>query len=78
LAAHPRYGKDNPMNDPTAKTTAEWLGIEDAADLLNFRIATWHDFGHTTPPTPDCKTIPPLGWRASTSTRASTTCLPRA
>ena len=53
------------MNDPTAKTTAEWPGIEEAAGHLNFRIAAWHDFGYVTPPTPDSKTIPPLGERSA-------------
>jgi hypothetical protein len=57
--------KDNPMNDPTAKTTAEWPGIAEAADLLNFRIGEWHDFGYATPPAPDCKAIPPLGERSA-------------
>jgi hypothetical protein len=46
------------MNDPTAKTTPEWPGIEETAGLLNFRIAEWHDFGYATPPAPNCKTIP--------------------
>jgi hypothetical protein len=61
LIIHPHYRKDNPMNDPAARTTAEWPGIEEGAGLLNFRIAAWRDFGYTTPPTLDCKTIPPLG-----------------
>jgi hypothetical protein len=70
LVTHPRSRKDNPMNDPTAKTTAEWPGIEETAGLLNFRIAAWHDFGYTTPPTPDCKTIPPLGERSAEAVKA--------
>jgi len=53
------------MNDPKASTTAEWPGIAEAADLLNFRIGEWHDFGYATPPTPTCKTIPPLGERSA-------------
>lgn len=57
-------------DDPTAKTTAEWPGIEDAAGLLNFRIAAWHDFGYVTPPTPDCKTTPPLGERSTEAIKA--------
>jgi hypothetical protein len=65
LVTHLLYRKDNPMNDPTAKTTAEWRGIQEPAGLLNFRIAEWHDFGYTTPPTPDCKTIPLLGERSA-------------
>jgi hypothetical protein len=51
------------MNDPTAKTTAEWPGVEEAAGLLNFRVGGWHDFGYANPPAPACKTIPPLGER---------------
>jgi hypothetical protein len=48
------------MSNCTAKTTAEWGGIEDAAGLLAVRIAAWHDFGYATPPAPHCKPIPPL------------------
>ena len=58
------------MNDPTAKTTAEWPGIEETAGLLNFRIAEWHDLGYETPPTPDCKSIPPLGERSAEAIKA--------
>ncbi len=65
LVTHPRYRKDNPMNDPTAKTTADWPGIAEAAGLLYFRIGEWHDFGYVTPPAPHCKTIPPLGERSA-------------
>jgi hypothetical protein len=65
LATHPHNRKDNPMNDPKAKTTAEWSGIEDAVGLLSLRIAEWHDFGYVTPPAPHCKTIPPLGERSA-------------
>jgi hypothetical protein len=71
LVTHPHYRKDNPMNDPTAKTTAEWPGIEETASLLNLRIAEWHDFGYLTPPTPDCKTIPPLGERSAEAIKAA-------
>jgi hypothetical protein len=58
------------MNDHTAKTTAEWPGIEEAAGLLNFRIGAWHDFGYVTPPTPDCQGIPPLGERSAEAIKA--------
>jgi hypothetical protein len=71
LVTHPPYRKDNPMNDPAAKSTAEWRGIQEPADLLNFRIAEWHDFGYATPPTPDCKTIPPLGERSAEAIKAA-------
>jgi hypothetical protein len=62
---HPHYRKDNPTNDPMAKTTAEWPGIEDAAGLLNFRIAEWHDFGYVNRRRRPCKTTPPLGGRSA-------------
>jgi hypothetical protein len=65
LVTHPRNRKDNPMNDPTAKTTNEWPGIQEPADLLNFRIGAWHDFGYANPPTPTSKAIPPLGERSA-------------
>jgi hypothetical protein len=58
------------MNDPTAKTTAGWPGIEETAGLLNFRIAEWHDFGYATPPAPVCKMIPPLGERSAEAIKA--------
>jgi hypothetical protein len=58
------------MNDPAAKTTAEWPGIEETAGLLNLRIAERHDFGYATPPAPACKTIPPLGERSAEAIKA--------
>jgi len=58
------------MNDPAAKTTAEWPGIEETAGLLNLRIAEWHDFGYVTPAAPTCKTIPPLGERSAEAIKA--------
>ena len=45
--------------------TAEWLGIVEAAELLNVRIGEWHDFGYLNPPAPGCKSIPPLGERSA-------------
>ena len=50
--------------------TAGWGGISEQADLLNFRIGAWHDFGYATPPAPDCKTIPPLGERSAEAIKA--------
>jgi hypothetical protein len=58
------------VNDPTAKTTAEWPGIEETAGLLNLRIGEWHDFGYATPPALACKTIPPLGERTAEAIKA--------
>jgi hypothetical protein len=40
-------------------------GITGLADLINFRIGAWHDFGYDTPPAPGCKAIPPLGERSA-------------
>jgi hypothetical protein len=45
--------------------TATWPGIVEAAELLNFRIGEWHDFGYANPPAPNCKPIPPLGERSA-------------
>jgi hypothetical protein len=58
------------MNDPTAKTTAERPGIQEPADLLNFCIGAWHDFGYANPPTPTSKVIPPLGERSAEGIKA--------
>lgn len=46
---HPHDRKDNPTNDPAAKTTAQWPGIEETAGLLNLRIAEGHGFGYAIP-----------------------------
>jgi hypothetical protein len=46
-------------------STDRATGIEEAAGLLNLRIAEWHDFGYANPPAPHCKTIPPLGERSA-------------
>jgi hypothetical protein len=40
-------------------------GLEELAGLINFRVGAWHDFGYETPPTPECKAIPPLGERSA-------------
>jgi len=41
------------------------LGLREHVDLICFDVGGWHDFGYETPPTPDCKTIPPLGERSA-------------
>jgi len=40
-------------------------GLAELADLINFRVGAWHDFGYATPPAPECKAIPPLGERSA-------------
>jgi hypothetical protein len=45
-------------------------GIEELAGLINFRVGAWHDLGYETPPTPDCKPIPPLGERSAEAIQA--------
>jgi hypothetical protein len=44
--------------------------IADLAELINFRVGAWHDFGYEVPPTPDCATIPPLGERSAEAIKA--------
>jgi len=45
-------------------------GINELADLINFQVGAWHDFGYEVPPTPDCKPVPPLGERSAEAIRA--------
>jgi hypothetical protein len=45
-------------------------GISELADLINFQVGAWHDFGYETPPAPDCKPIPPLGERSAAAVKA--------
>jgi hypothetical protein len=45
-------------------------GIEELAGLINFRVGVWHDLGYETPPTPECKPIPPLGERSAEAIKA--------
>jgi hypothetical protein len=40
-------------------------GISEMADLINWLVGQWHDFGYEEPPAPDCKPIPPLGERSA-------------
>jgi hypothetical protein len=44
-------------------------GLAELADLVNFRVGAWHDFGYADPPTPECKAIPPLGERSAVAIR---------
>lgn len=45
-------------------------GIEELAGLINFQVGAWHDLGYETPPTPECKPIPPLGERSAEAIRS--------
>lgn len=38
-------------------------GIEELAGLISWYVGVWHDLGYEKPPTPECKSIPPLGER---------------
>jgi hypothetical protein len=38
-------------------------GLVELAELTNWYVGVWHDLGYENPPTPECKTIPPLGER---------------
>ena len=46
------------------------VGLEELAALIYFRIGAWQDFGYAEPPTPDCKSIPPLGERSAKAIEA--------
>lgn len=45
-------------------------GIEEQAATISGLVAAWHDFGYSDPPSPDCKTIPPLGERSAEAVKA--------
>lgn len=45
--------------------TGEWIGVTDSAEALNWYIGVWNELGYANPPTPECKTIPPLGERSA-------------
>jgi hypothetical protein len=45
--------------------TGGWLGIVQPAEALNWYIGVWNELGYANPPTPECKTIPPLGERSA-------------
>jgi hypothetical protein len=57
----------------TATTVGRQLAdadLREMADLIHFRLASWQDFGHEQPPTPESKTIPPLGERSASAIKA--------
>jgi len=71
LITHPHNRKDNPMNDPTAKTTAEWLGAEDQGRLIAVLVGIWNDNGYPEPlPFETAHPIPPLGQRSADNIKA--------
>jgi hypothetical protein len=71
LVTHPHNRKDNPMNEPTAKTTAEWLGAEDQARLIAWYVGAWNDLGYPEPlPFAGAHPIPPLGQRSADDIKA--------
>jgi hypothetical protein len=42
-------------------------GLTEQAALIYWLVGVWHDLGYKDPPTPECKTIPPLGERPATA-----------
>lgn len=53
------------MNEPADAST----GLIDLAELINWHVGVWHDLGYVNPPTPECKTIPPLGERSTSAVK---------
>ena len=45
-------------------------GIAELADLIDFHVGAWKDFGYEVPPAPECKPVPPLGERSAQAVRA--------
>jgi hypothetical protein len=61
----------NTTHQPGAEYAPDFShGLAELADLINFRVGAWHDFGYETPPTPDCAAIPPLGKRSAAAIKA--------
>ena len=50
-------------------------GINELADSIYYSVGAWHDFGYETPPTPECKLIPPLGERSAEAIKAAHTAI---
>jgi hypothetical protein len=40
-------------------------GLEELAGLIHWHAGLWEDLGYRNPPTPESKTIPPLGERSA-------------
>lgn len=45
-------------------------GLDELAGEISGLVGAWHDFGYENPPTPDSKTIPPLGERSAAAITA--------
>lgn len=45
-------------------------GTGEVAEHIYFLVGAWKDFGYETPPTPECKPVPPLGERSAEAIRA--------
>jgi len=39
-------------------------GLEEVAGYISWKVGVWHDLGYEVPPTPECRSIPPLGERS--------------
>src|SRR6185437_2440274 len=46
-------------------------GFVDKIETIVFHVGAWEDFGYDRPPTPESKTIPPLGQRSAHAVKAS-------
>jgi hypothetical protein len=44
--------------------------IGEVAEHIYFLVGAWRDFGYETPPTPECKPVPPLGERSAQAIKA--------
>lgn len=40
-------------------------GISERADMINFYVSGWREFGYDEPPSPECQPVPPLGRRSA-------------
>ena len=55
---------------PRPATRDYSIGLEEAAGYITFLVGAWQDFGYEVPPSPECKTIPPLGERSAEAIKA--------
>lgn len=61
----------NIIPEKTPAGTANWLGVEDTARLLFFRVGAWNDLGYPEPlPFEGAHPIPPLGERSADDIKA--------
>ena len=45
-------------------------GLEEQAGYITFLAGAWQDFGYENPPSPECKTVPPLGERSAEAVKS--------